>query len=428
MEIPAHRRSFKKQITFLVYGIFICGILFSLANIFFASEHDSPLHSVIFFNPDDSFMDLFHPISFASARDPYQFVDSGAIYPPICYILFRGFGLSLGAGISLSDPFSIREMQGGRIFTIIYMLGNVLPLCYILYKKYQGTEFTRVLFIIVTLFSGPYLFLIERGNILLFAFWLTFLFVLCHRSSVKWVKELSLIALALAAAMKIYPAIFGLLLIMNKQYKEAVRCAIYGILLFFVPFFFYNGLQTFSMFIQNILHGITVTTDTLYRVDWKTTISSAYQWIGLPVAMGRYHAGLLFIPAMLFVLLCGFLQKPLWKKCLAVTMVCVLLPSFSFYYMVVFYLIPLFLILQEHEQPRINFVYAGLLASSCILFMTAFGYHKQFVGFRFADLANSFTVWSVEFVKAIQIALLALLGMDTVLSVLWRVLKKKQAK
>ena len=41
---------------------------------------------------------------------------------------------------------------------------------------------------------------------------------------------------ALAAGLKLYPAIFGLLLLFDKKYKEAIRLVVYGILAVVIPF------------------------------------------------------------------------------------------------------------------------------------------------------------------------------------------------
>lgn len=416
---------FRSRIAIVVLCIFFCGILFSMVNVFFFQEEGNPIQSVLFYDTKDSFMDIYHPIRFAEAQDPYQFGETGAIYPPICYLIFRFYGALLGADRFVPDAFAIRDLQSGRFLLILFLLSNILPFCYIIYRKYKGSELTRVLLLIFAVASGPYLFLLERANILLLSFWLTFLFVMYYQSSTKWVRESALIALALASAIKIYPAIFGLLLIMDKKYKEAIRCAIYGFILFFVPFFCFNGITSLVQFFHNLSQGISDTSIGPFRVDWTAIVASVFGWVGLPAKIGAWGAKKILIPAMLLLLASGFLQKPYWKKCLVITMVSVMLPSFSFYYAMVFYLIPLFLLLQEREHSLIDVVYGVLLAFSCVLFMTGKGQHTQFIGLRLIENESVFTSWSVEIAKLSQFFLLVTFGVDTILTIRSMRLNKK---
>lgn len=397
----------------IAFGIFLLGIVISAINVLLVPSPYNPMNAVLFRDPGDSFMDFFRPVTFAVAQDPYVFVETGAIYPPVCYVLFRIIGNAFGPGADLSDAFALRALQSGQLLLILFILFNVLPLSYLLYRKYRGAEVEKLLFIGVTVTSGPYLYLLERGNILLMTFWLTFFFVLLYRSQTGWVRELALLALAVAAATKLYPAVFGLLLVMDRRYKEAVRCAVYGLLIFLLPVFCFQGMQTLTDFMHNLSHGVAVTVSDAYRVDWGTSVASVYGWLGLPAAIGRFHADVLLVPAMLGMIVCGFWQREIWKKCLALAMVCVMLPGFSFYYVMIFYLPPLFLLLQEKEHRPIDLLYAGLLALTCVLFMTGLGFETHLVGMRFVYLQGQPNNWCVEFGKAAQIGLMLTLAADT---------------
>jgi hypothetical protein len=66
------------------------------------------------------------------------------------------------------------------------------------------------------------------------------------------VRETALFLFAIAAALKLYPAVFGILYLVKKRYKEAGRLIIYGFLFFFVPFVFFQGGNGFRIFLYNI--------------------------------------------------------------------------------------------------------------------------------------------------------------------------------
>ena len=127
MERISGRSSRRSRIALVVLSIFLCGILFSFVNVFFFQEQNSALRSVLYYDTQDSFMDLYNPIMFAAAQNPYEFVETGAIYPPICYLLYRLYGKLLGTDMLTTDAFVLRDLQSGRFLLIVFLMSNILP-------------------------------------------------------------------------------------------------------------------------------------------------------------------------------------------------------------------------------------------------------------------------------------------------------------
>ena len=48
---------------------------------------------------------------------------------------------------------------------------------------------------------------------------------------------------SLAAGFKLYSALFGLLWIKERKYKDTLRLLLYGVLAFFAPFVFFGGIN-----------------------------------------------------------------------------------------------------------------------------------------------------------------------------------------
>lgn len=96
-------------------------------------------------------------------------------------------------------------------------------------------------FALALILSNVGVYAISRGSNVTYVLLLLLFFVWQYRSSVAWKKELALICLAAAGVCKYYPLIFGALLLKRKDFLGAVRVAIYVVLLFFIPFFFYEG-------------------------------------------------------------------------------------------------------------------------------------------------------------------------------------------
>lgn len=91
---------------------------------------------------------------------------------------------------------------------------------------------------------------IERGNISLLTAILVLAALYLKDSDNRFLRELAMILIAMAAEIKVYPAIVGLVYIKEKRYKEAVRLVIYGLLFFLVPFAFTGGIAGFIQYIK----------------------------------------------------------------------------------------------------------------------------------------------------------------------------------
>ena len=54
-------------------------------------------------------------------------------------------------------------------------------------------------------------------------------------------REFAIVCLAIASALKLYPAILGILLIRDKRYEDCIKAMIYFLILFVIPFLIFKG-------------------------------------------------------------------------------------------------------------------------------------------------------------------------------------------
>lgn len=409
---------YRRALKTVVFSILILGLLFSAGQVVFSSGN--AVESILFYDADNTFMDLYNPISFAASANPYENSKDGAMYPPLAYMLYRNLGRALKPYVYTDDPFTLRDLQCGRMLTLLVTLSGMLPLIYLFYRKYRGRDGEKLLFIACMLLSSPYLYLVERGNNLIWVIWLLLLFVLGYRSRNKWVRELSLISLAVAFALKLYPAVFGLLLLIDKQYRSAIRCSVYAIVLLIVPLFYFNGISTLNVFIFNLQHSIQATVSGVCRVDWHTTLASWFVWFGNSEEAGLQTAASLTVPLLIVLGAAAFLFKPLWKRCLCITLIATLIPSFNFYYVIVLMMIPLFLLLQSEKYDRKDIAYAALMALMLMLFLSPAGREIKLVGFRLLPLGGYPTYWNIELCKFCLLCSVLLIGTDACIQTLGR--------
>lgn len=366
--------------------LFLCVLLFAILSslMMILRTHGQSMSTLLFNNVNDTWMDLFNPISFTASGVPYEYVDMGAIYPPMAYLVFHLFEFFFPIN-QLYDltSYEYRFTQAGFLLAILYTLICSALFVYFLYRKLQDKEAVRILFPLSIILSGPYLYLMERGNILLLTLLLLTGFVIGQDSPKRIVREFSFVCLALAAAIKIYPAIFGLWLIQQKRYKEAIRCAVYGILCFFVPFYFFGGLPTVKVFLDNL---VTYTgSESLaaagigYRVDLAAIFGNISLFTHGSAAPGVSFGNAIIIPMALLILINFIILKKSWKKMLCLTVLMVALPSFSYTYAMVFYSLPALFFLMDKHHTRTDYCYALCLAGT--LAPLAFGQTQFFSGF-----------------------------------------------
>jgi len=222
----------------------------SLRNFLFAQYID--------ITSDDTGMDFYNSLIYVSDRVPYTRYQT--LYPPLAnlclWFLTRTVPVDYAVHWGLSTPEVIANRYtryDPRLFQCMTMLfiAFIIISALSIYTMVLGLEKSRkraCLMGVSLLTSFGMIYAYERGNIIIIAIALTCFFVFWRNDDNKYIRELSYIALAIAAGLKLYPALFGVLLIRDKKIKEAVRTIIYGLAAFILPFFFFEGIEAMKIF------------------------------------------------------------------------------------------------------------------------------------------------------------------------------------
>ena len=122
----------------------------------------------------------------------------------------------------------------------------------------------------------PVLYSFDRGNIVWFCMAFLMVYIFTYDSKNKILREIGLISLAIATSIKIYPVVFGLMLIFDKRWAEAKRCIIYGVLIFFVPFLCFGGFSEFTVLLSNLTNASNFlgSIGHGYRLNFSNTVLS----------------------------------------------------------------------------------------------------------------------------------------------------------
>lgn len=351
---------------FIISGVVLTSIFF-IAFVFHNNLYTALLHGI----KEDSFMDFFNSINHAIGREPYEWA---AIYPPICYMFYWFFGILMGDDameiLAQHDvsQLELKQLTLPMIVFLFYFTITLLLFLWLLKSMKHGKKAEKTWILIVVTLSVPFIYQFERANIIFLSLIFTMAFFLWKDSENKYLRELSLILLAIAASLKIYPAIFGLLLLSEKRYKEAVRLVIYGVVFFFLPFLFIRGgFSTVPQFLKNLTY--TTTEYQATREGYKINFSALISYVA-----GKFSPNTLLwevvsgkVALLLSILgICVFpWLKEHWKKVLLLTCILIGFPNMSFEYTAIFLVIPLVMFLNQEQTGKMQYAYL-------ILFILAF--------------------------------------------------------
>lgn len=344
------------EITFIV-------VLISLGFITFLSLCKSSgvaQRNIFYFDRSDTFMDFLNHLKYVALKDPYNstYLSSGEkIYLPLSYLLFYPFSklfdyIHLNPGIAKTD-------QLGLMSVVIFLIFICITFAIQLYELKNGQKAIRYFTVISLFVSGIFIFSIERANIIFIsAIALTF-FIRFYKSDNKFIRELALFALAVSSALKIYPAIFSILLIPDKRYKDFLRLIVYSLITAFLPFLFFNGGYTNLIILIKNIHE--------YNSEYMfSRISYAFGFsaIGGRLGLSEYQNLILSyisIFMLIIALLTAWSLEKFWKIILILSCALIISPANSGFYCGLYLFTPIILFLNEQDHPPIDWVYLFFL-------------------------------------------------------------------
>lgn len=333
----------------------LMGIMLVLFLISLVVTGGKSIYQFLFYDRKDIFMDFFNSIYDSFKGDPYG---KKCIYPPLTYVIYTIFGKFLPMDMAMEKKhgiFDVRDTTQGLTVYFIYTLIILVIMLALIWKFLKGDSRKKLQFSIMILMSMPVIYSFDRGNIVWFCMAFLMVYIFTYDSKNKILREIGLISLAIATSIKIYPVVFGLLLLFDKRWAEAKRCIIYGVLIFFVPFLCFGGFSEFTVLLSNLTNASNFlgSIGHGYRLNFSNTVYGVFDVLqrrGPRIDKLLQYALYAFY---VFYLPCIFLARERWKKIFLLTAVLVGMPPFSYAYSMVFVIIPLMLFLNENKgKPR----------------------------------------------------------------------------
>jgi len=189
-----------------------------------------------------------------------------------------------------------------------------------------------------------------QGNTTLVAASCIGAYILLMDSPKKLVRDFSLFLLAFAGVLKIYPVLFGFLLLRENRWKDAFKAAIIFLLLFFVPFAFY-GFENILAMVRNITN-FGGRPAQVGNISFSTAIIDLFH---INRQEGQlFVKGFILVFAALLSVVAIIAVEDNWKAATLAALLCTCLPDASKKYTLVFLIFPLIMFLNScrKETPE----------------------------------------------------------------------------
>lgn len=313
--------------------------------------------------------DLFESIWHAANPEPYQ---AGAIYPPLIYVLLKFFLLFMSNPFPLEDRWVemmslTYSFDGIKVF-FVYSVMVFSIMLFMVFKLCQGKLCEKGILFLYFISSAPFLYMYERGNTVFFSMFLLSVFLYFYNHGGKVREEIAVICLSAAICIKIYPVLATLIFIREKRFCMLLKCIFYSIFLLFVPFLCTGGFETCFDMLSNI-QGLSSETgiDTRefgygFKVNIENLLLALDTFVGIGGGSLQGYSSL-FLASILSSV--TFLASEREEAFLAVTLMMVLLPPFSWLYNVVYLFIVMIMYMNKKMYNYIDFIFL-------ILFFGAF--------------------------------------------------------
>ena len=349
-----------------IQKIFFCGIMTVLVFLFFKGFVSDPRGmqlNVFFGGMNDMFADFFNVLRYISEKDPYFNEINGygeKAYLPLSYLILYPFSrLESYSTISLYQAWFSRMSTISVVLFLVFSLGVLFASLSSLY----GNNKYKFWILFLLLFSGISLFSIERANLIIFTSGCIVVFIASYRSDNKVYKYIGLVFLCIAATLKVYPILLGILLLKDKDYRSIIFCAIVTFLLVFVPFkFFEHGYSNFYQLLNNVkISSVNYGPERIFPrfsvPNLMYIVSQTYHFseslTQIVISISKIIVIVLSIASLTLV----FLVKERWKELALVIFVLLQVPTNSALYCGLYFFPVIILFFIKTEFKKIDWLY-----------------------------------------------------------------------
>ncbi|MEQ2630903.1 glycosyltransferase family 87 protein [Roseburia inulinivorans] len=336
----------RNQITLYLSIIVLFCVIYYVTCIFSQGNY---VNAVFANDMNDTFMDYFNSIDNAK-YDPYY--DKYSNYPAMACIIYKILFKVVPITQRDGNGFSLRNNQSAMVIFLVFNIISIWIAFTLISQRVKLKGISEKILILAVCVSAPFMFTLERGNLIFFSFILSMFFVFNYGNENRVIKEISFLALALAAAIKIYPALFGLILLKRRNIKETIRLVIYGIAAFILPFFYYDGFNSLKIMLGALGYTSNITEEIGYGINLSLynickTFASIFR-----IQIWDWQIYVIYVIAILGIIISFFIVQKRWLEELAIVLLIIFLPKTNYYYISIFLYIPFIDFINEWYERK----------------------------------------------------------------------------
>lgn len=338
------------------------------------------------------FSDFVVIMNFSLEESPYVVGDSS--YPPIAIAILYPFALICKDIFAVyrhseltADELTAELTLYPQFWIAILLFFTICSIAIVLLtsRLFGIVGKDKLKLGVIILLSSPFVYAVMRGNTIYFALIFLVLFLVMKDSKNPFVRELALVFLALAGAIKIYPLFFGVFLLKDKKIFASIRVAFYFAMIFGLSFFlFRSDLDNFSPFLDR-LGGFMSNELRLLGANNLSISALIYKFLHLfipKLSSDSIIFSILNLSVLIIVFALSTFSTIVTKNDFSRYAICfaivVLIPTISYFYVIIFAILPFLEYIRSYSSisiwKRIFYFFAFLF-----LFVTAFLLAKNFI-------------------------------------------------
>ncbi len=300
--------------------------------------------------------------------------DYAGMYPPLVQIFFHAIACVIPNFNSEWKVFELINSPLGALYTLFFLMGCALLIGWLFQDHLKTANWLQRTAVVLLFLSAPYIYGWQRANVLFLVVPLIMFFGLYYDSDNVILRTLASLALAFAAGIKLYPAILGLMLVIEKRWKQTVGCLILGVSSLVVPAFYFDGFNTIKLVFERLFFtsGEYDNRGVGHQLSLSNFVEMINQGLGVNI-----NASVVMI-AMLLVMAIGFIfTTKRWQRFTILTVAMIIIPSLSFQYTMILMAFPLLMYFkEEHPFTKWDYIYISLFAS--LFFVVPMGGQNAF--------------------------------------------------
>ncbi len=338
----------------------LSSVIFCVVLFFFIVTEGNTLRNMLFEDQAETFMDFFNSVMYSYDR-PYT--EWHVIYPSLITVFYGVLGNYM---IPYVDPIPgmdlahiIRSSQMGLMIYLAITSATLFIFFGVIRRHFSSIKNAKLItwLLACIMVSYPIVYTVERGNSILLTVLALYLFLLTYRSECVWIRRFSYLCLGCAAGIKIWPLIFGILVLKERDLGDIVECMAIGAAALLLPFIFTDG--TFLDLLNNISNHMsdTVANGSMISLsDISYVVFSQFLSHDVSVSCSKVCVTILTVLSLSIVLFSRNLET--WKVVSILS--CNLIVGFGVAtpYLFIYTILPLlFFLLSEREISGMNIMY-----------------------------------------------------------------------